>query len=128
MVSVPRTRPPYPEEFRREVVELLRGGPTPSELSQKPRCLRADAPKVFRTCFRSRADQAWAWKDGWQEHSPPAREAQCFLCLTTMPGEEARLRRCVGRGTVGADPPPVWVRSSIGGVCEGWASAMRGHH
>jgi len=24
MVSVPRTRPPYPEEFRREAVELVR--------------------------------------------------------------------------------------------------------
>src|SRR6266576_1665868 len=24
--SMPRTRPPYPEEFRREAVELVRGG------------------------------------------------------------------------------------------------------
>src|SRR5881275_1623866 len=26
MVSVPKTRPPYPEEFRREAVELVRSG------------------------------------------------------------------------------------------------------
>jgi transposase len=26
VVSVPRTRPPYPEEFRREAVELVRAG------------------------------------------------------------------------------------------------------
>ena len=35
MVSdVPRTRPAFPEQFRREAVELLRQGRTPSELSQ----------------------------------------------------------------------------------------------
>ena len=35
MVSVvPRTRPAYPEQFRREAVELLRQGRTPSELSE----------------------------------------------------------------------------------------------
>jgi transposase len=31
---MPRTRPAYPEEFRREAVELLRGGRTPRELSK----------------------------------------------------------------------------------------------
>ena len=31
---MPRTRPAYPEEFRREAVELLRAGRTPSELSK----------------------------------------------------------------------------------------------
>jgi transposase len=30
---VPRTRPAYPPEFRREAIELLRAGRTPSELS-----------------------------------------------------------------------------------------------
>jgi transposase len=34
MVSVPRTRPPYPEGFRREAVELLRAGRTPRELAE----------------------------------------------------------------------------------------------
>jgi transposase len=31
---MPRTRPAYPEKFRREAVELLRAGRTPSELSK----------------------------------------------------------------------------------------------
>jgi transposase len=35
MVSdVPRTRPAYPEDFRREAVELLRQGRAPGELSK----------------------------------------------------------------------------------------------
>jgi transposase len=35
MVSdVPRTRPAYPPEFRREAIELLRQGRTPGELSK----------------------------------------------------------------------------------------------
>ena len=34
MVSfVPKTRPAYPPEFRREAIELLRGGRSPQELS-----------------------------------------------------------------------------------------------
>lgn len=34
MVSGPKTRPPYPEEFRREATELLRAGRTPRELAE----------------------------------------------------------------------------------------------
>ena len=34
MVTVPRTRPPYPDEFRREALELLRAGRTPHELAE----------------------------------------------------------------------------------------------
>ena len=34
MVSVPRTRPPYPDEFRREALELLRAGRSPRELAE----------------------------------------------------------------------------------------------
>jgi transposase len=33
-LSMPRTRPAYPLEFRREAIELLRAGPTPRELSE----------------------------------------------------------------------------------------------
>jgi transposase len=32
---MPRTRPPYPEEFRRKMVELVRSGRTPYELSKQ---------------------------------------------------------------------------------------------
>jgi transposase len=31
---VPRTRPPYPEEFRREALQMLRAGRTPRELAE----------------------------------------------------------------------------------------------
>src|SRR3954464_8168213 len=34
MVSVPKTRPAYPNEFRREAIELLRAGRTPRELAE----------------------------------------------------------------------------------------------
>lgn len=32
---MPRTRPPYPPEFRRQMVELVRIGRTPEELSRE---------------------------------------------------------------------------------------------
>ena len=32
---MPRTRPPYPEEFRRQMVELVKAGRTPEELSRE---------------------------------------------------------------------------------------------
>ena len=32
---MPRTRPPYPEEFRRKMIELVRSGRTPYELSKQ---------------------------------------------------------------------------------------------
>jgi transposase len=34
MVFVPKTRPPYPDEFRREAIELLRAGRSPRELAE----------------------------------------------------------------------------------------------
>ena len=32
---MPKTRPPYPEEFRRRMVELVRAGRTPGELARE---------------------------------------------------------------------------------------------
>ena len=32
---MPRTRPPYPPEFRRQMVELVRSGRTPAELARE---------------------------------------------------------------------------------------------
>ncbi len=32
---MPRTRPPYPPEFRRQMVELVRAGRTPAELARE---------------------------------------------------------------------------------------------
>lgn len=37
MVStVPKTRPAYPPEFRRETLQMLRAGRTPRELAESP--------------------------------------------------------------------------------------------
>ena len=35
---MPRSRPPYPKEFREQIVELAKAGPTPSELSREFGC------------------------------------------------------------------------------------------
>ena len=32
---MPRTRPPYPPEFRRQMIELVRAGRTPEELAEE---------------------------------------------------------------------------------------------
>jgi len=34
-LTMAKSRPPYPEEFRRRLVELVRSGPTPEELTEK---------------------------------------------------------------------------------------------
>jgi transposase len=33
--AMPRTRPPYPEEYRKKIVELVRAGRTPYELAKE---------------------------------------------------------------------------------------------
>ena len=49
MVSdVPRTRPAYPPEFRREAIELLRQGRTPGELAKS----LAVSPQTLRNWRR----------------------------------------------------------------------------
>ena len=35
---MPRTRPPYPAEFRQQMIELARGGKTPTELAREFEC------------------------------------------------------------------------------------------
>ena len=39
---MPKTKPPYPAEFRQQMVELVRAGRTPAELSREFGCTRAD--------------------------------------------------------------------------------------
>jgi len=43
---MPRNRPPYPPEYRRKMVELVRGGRTPEELSRE---------------FEPSAQSIWNW-------------------------------------------------------------------
>lgn len=35
---MPRTRPPYPAEFRQQIIELARAGRTPAELAREFEC------------------------------------------------------------------------------------------
>lgn len=35
---MPRTRPPYPAEFRQQIIELARAGRTPAQLSREFGC------------------------------------------------------------------------------------------
>ena len=35
---MPRTRPPYPVEFRQQIIELARAGRTPAELAREFGC------------------------------------------------------------------------------------------
>jgi hypothetical protein len=54
---MPRTRPPYPPELRRRLVELVRAGQTPEELARKFEAERAailNAIQVWPTNTRIR--------------------------------------------------------------------------
>ena len=39
---MPRTRPPYAPEFRRQIVEMVRAGRTPEELSREVKQLKVE--------------------------------------------------------------------------------------
>lgn len=43
---MPKTRPPYPAEFRAEMVRLVRAGRTPGELSREFETVRPDDPQL----------------------------------------------------------------------------------
>ncbi len=45
---MPKTRPPYPAEFRRQMVELVAAGRTPAELSREVWLLRAEHRQLGR--------------------------------------------------------------------------------
>jgi transposase len=75
MVSgVPRTRPAYPEQFRREAIELLRQGRTPAEL--------ADSLGVSAQTLRK-----------WRRQDQLDRHERADGVTTDERAELARLRR-----------------------------------
>ncbi|WP_048447332.1 transposase, partial [Methylobacterium variabile] len=59
---MPRTRPPYPAEFGRQMVELVRAGRDPTDLA------REFEPSV-------QAIRNWVAEADQQEGQPPAAEA-----------------------------------------------------
>jgi transposase len=74
---MPKTRPPYPAEFRQQIIELARAGRTPAELSRE-----------FGPTAQSIAN--WLAQDGRDRGKPlPGKEG-----LTSAEREElVRLRR-----------------------------------
>lgn len=78
---MPRTRPPYPAEFRRQMVELVRAGRAPTNLARE---------------FEPSAQAIRNWvaeaerQEGCREAKPAAAEA---ALLATERGELLRLRR-----------------------------------
>ena len=78
---MPRSRPPYPAEFRRQMVELVRTGRTPGELSRE-------------FGVTSQSISAWVAQSAADNGKPlPGKDV-----LSTVEREElARLRRQVKR-------------------------------
>jgi len=76
---MPRTHPPYPAEFRRQMVELVRAGRNPAELSREFRC-------------SAQAIRNWTAQAALDHGKPDPRNDG----LTTVEREElTRLRRQV---------------------------------
>lgn len=74
---MPRTRPPYPVEFRQQIIELARAGRTPSELSRE---------------FGCTAQTIANWVGAAGRDKPRAKPATDALSSAER-GELARLRR-----------------------------------
>jgi transposase len=78
---MPRTRPPDPAEFRRQMVELVRAGRDPTDLSRE----FEPSAQAIRN-WVAEADR----QEGRREAKPPAAEA---ALLATEREELLRLRR-----------------------------------
>jgi transposase len=77
---MPKSRPPYPAEFRQQIVELFQAGKTPAELSRE---FRVSAQTITNWVGQAAADA--------RKKPPTAKEA-----LSTAEREElSRLRRKV---------------------------------
>src|SRR5919106_4105331 len=76
---------------------------TPVCVSERHARASARVAKVLRMRFDSRALQTLAWYVGWQLQRPPRRDAQAFLCLTSMPVRWAMTRTLLGASDVPRD-------------------------
>ncbi len=80
---MPKTRPPYAPEFRRQIIELVRAGRTPQELARE----FEPSAQVIRN---------WVAEADRQESRPPSRAAAPTVEAGLTAGEReelARLRR-----------------------------------
>ena len=79
---MPTTKPPYPAEFKQQMVELVRVGRSPAELGREFKC-------------SAQSISTWVARDAADKHAPqrarPSRERDV---LSSVEREElARLRR-----------------------------------
>jgi transposase len=79
---MPTTKPPYPAEFKQQMVELVRAGRTPAELGREFKC-------------SAQSISAWVARDAADKRAPQrARPARDRDVLNSAEREElARLRR-----------------------------------
>ena len=104
---MPRSRPPYPAEFRQQIIELARAGRTPAELSREFGC---SAQTIINWVAQAAIDagKPLPGKDG----------------LSTAEREElTRLRRQVRQLQIERDvlanrrrgvPRPIWIETGSG--------------
>src|SRR3990170_3004145 len=70
--TMPRTRPPYPPEYRQQIIELVRAGTSPEELTRE---FEATA-QTIRNCLKQ-ADL----DEGRRQHGLTTAERQELACL-----------------------------------------------
>jgi transposase len=78
---MPTTRPPYPAEFKQQMVELVRAGRTPSELAREFKC-------------SAQSISTWVAREAADRRAPQRARARERDVLSSVEREElARLRR-----------------------------------
>jgi transposase len=81
--KMPRTRPAYPEEYRAQILELIRAGRTPREL--------ADEFEPSATTIRNWVKQAEI--DGGQRHDGMTSEEKKELARLRRENKQLRMER-----------------------------------
>jgi transposase len=78
---MPTTKPPYPVEFKHQMVELVRAGRTPAELAREFKC-------------SAQSISTWVAREAADRRAPPRARARERDMLSSVEREElARLRR-----------------------------------
>ena len=78
---MPKTRPPYPAEFKQQMVELVRAGRTPAELGREFKC-------------SAQSISSWVAQDAADKRAPHRARVRERDVLNSAEREElARLRR-----------------------------------
>lgn len=82
---MPKSSPPYPAEYRRKMVELVRAGRTPGELSKQ---FEASAQTIALTGWGQEEDKRKAKESGFDEHfTKPLNGAVLERLLAKLPAD-----------------------------------------